>query len=522
VSSIPSRTSLASAAVVLFGGHGAVTALARQRGVCRQTVYRQAHAVVLAVDGTHADQRLQPLRQRVADLEARAAALQQQLHNAVVVDADKQAEFVATAQALGVSLSAARTLLGVVLGDAAPSVSTLGRLTQQAARQAGAVLQVVDGHTRAGARQVAADEIFAGRRPVLMTVEQDSLCWLGGRLAADRDGRQWAQEFGQFPALEQVTRDGGQGLRHGLELVNRQRRAAGQAAVADQDDHFHLLHRARRALREVRAKATTALRRADQTQRALLRARRQGRSTGGLGRAAHDRWQQAEQAFDRWAAQEDAFGRLRAALRLFTPDGALNTRARAQADVHAALADLTGPEWVRARRRLVVPETFTFLDRVHEQLAAVPLPAAVKDKLARAEGLRRRPDLLRRDGPKAAALRGVVLAAAGLVAGLGEAGRQGLGQVRAVLRGAWRASSLVEGLNSVLRMQQARQKRLTQGLLDLKRLHWNTHSFRAGKRKGQSPYQRLGLVLPDGSWWSLLKMTPEQLRQQLSELNPAA
>ena len=42
----------------------------------------------------------------------------------------------------------------------------------------------------------------------------------------------------------------------------------------------------------------------------------------------------------------------------------------------------------------------------------------------------------------------------------------------------WRASSLVEGINSVLRMQQARHRRLTPGLLDLKRLYWNCHRFR--------------------------------------------
>ena len=103
--------------------------------------------------------------------------------------------------------------------------------------------------------------------------------------------------------------------------------------------------------------------------------RRRGQRSGGLGRAAHDRWRQAERAFDRWAVQEDAFCRLRSALQLFTPQGELNTRASAEAQVQAALGELTGPEWERARRRLVVPETFTFLDRAHEQLAAVPLPA---------------------------------------------------------------------------------------------------------------------------------------------------
>jgi hypothetical protein len=76
----------------------------------------------VAVEGTHTQQRLQQLRQRVAELQARGAP-QQQLQRAVVVDADKQAEFAATAQAPGVSLSAAAALLRVVLGDATPSLA---------------------------------------------------------------------------------------------------------------------------------------------------------------------------------------------------------------------------------------------------------------------------------------------------------------------------------------------------------------------------------------------------------------
>ena len=101
----------------------------------------------------------------------------------------------------------------------------------------------------------------------------------------------------------------------------------------------------------------------------------------------------------------------------------------------------------------------------------------------------------------------------------GETARQ---LVKAVLEGAWRASSLVEGINSVVRMHQRRQKRLSQGLLDLQRLQWNVHAFKAGKRKGQSPYERLGIKVPKGGWWELLKLTPEQLREQLSTAKKAA
>src|SRR5581483_1096990 len=71
------------------------------------------------------------------------------------------------------------------------------------------------------------------------------------------------------------------------------------------------------------------------------------------------------------------------------------------------------------------------------------------------------------------------------------------GRVAAVLASVVRASSAVECVNSVLRMQQARHRGLGQELLDLKRLYWNTRAFRWGKRKGKSPYQLLGVTLPN-------------------------
>jgi hypothetical protein len=74
----------------------------------------------------------------------------------------------------------------------------------------------------------------------------------------------------------------------------------------------------------------------------------------------------------------------------------------------------------------------------------------------------------------------------------------------------------VECVNSVARMQHARHRKMTQGLLDLKRLYWNLRRFRIGRRKDQAPYGLLGLELPDLSFWEFLKLTPEELREQLS------
>ena len=47
---------------------------------------------------------------------------------------------------------------------------------------------------------------------------------------------------------------------------------------------------------------------------------------------------------------------------------------------------------------------------------------------------------------------------------------------------------------------------MTQGLLDLKRLYWNSRVFRAGKRKGRCPYEHLGLKLPSYDFWALLQV----------------
>jgi hypothetical protein len=83
--------------------------------------------------------------------------------------------------------------------------------------------------------------------------------------------------------------------------------------------------------------------------------------------------------------------------------------------------------------------------------------------------------------------------------------RESFKLVAAVLGRAVRASSAVEGMNSVLRMHQWRHRTLTQGMLDRKRLYWNTRVFRGGQRKGRCPYEHLGLKLSRSDFWGLLQ-----------------
>jgi len=147
---------------------------------------------------------------------------------------------------------------------------------------------------------------------------------------------------------------------------------------------------------------------------------------------------------------------------------------------------------------------------VRHRLADLGLAPDVVSALLDLEGLRRQPWRLSAGTRARALVRTVQLTKAC------PDWREESRRVRVVLRSAWRASSLVECVNSVVRMQQSRHRKMTQGLLDLKRLYWNLRRFRTGRRKDQTPYGLLGMELPDMSFWEFLKLTPEELRERLS------
>src|SRR5262249_38411334 len=324
---------------------------------------------------------------------------------------------------------------------------------------------------------------------VLMLVEPASLCWLAGRKAEARDGVTWAAELERWPALVAVVRDGGTGLSKGIALVRDRRRDQQGADLEDGLDVSHTLREGGRALRATWAEAGHALERAEAAQRLSDQRSRQGQSNSGHGPSLRRLWAAAEHAFPPAQAAEAAWGRTRSALELFTPEGRLNDRHRAEAVVQAARPDLGGTAWAKVRRLLGRPESFTFLDQAARRLADLGLGEDTLAALLDLEGLRRQPWRLRGATPAAAAARGRALARLVQLEKADPAWRDHAARVGGVLRGVWRASSLVECVNSVARMQQARHRKMTQGLLDLKRLYWNLRRFRTGDRKGQTPYE---------------------------------
>jgi hypothetical protein len=333
-----------------------------------------------------------------------------------------------------------------------------------------------------------------------------------------RDGATWSQEFARFPALQSVVRDDGTGLGKGLKLERDRRRAAGLPFLDDTLDVFHTVREGGRALRTSWAAVSRALERADAAQKGLDQRGRQGRSRTGFATQTNCLWRRAEQLWDQALAAETAWKQAKSAFEFFTPEGRLNDRRQAEAVVAATLPHLSGPAWAKTRRLLQRRESFTSLDQVQQRLADLGWDPDILSALLDLEGLRRQPWRLSATAPASTSTRAWALVRTVQLAKASPDWRDQARRVRAVFRGVWRASSLVECVNSVARMQQARHRKMTQGLLDLKRLYWNLRRFRTGRRKDQTPYGLLGLKLPEVTFAEFLKLTPEELRKQLSGL----
>jgi hypothetical protein len=525
MTTLPVLTWIGNAAAVLNGAWGAVTRQAHLAGCSRQAAYDQAPKVRQAVADAQAGgpSRAELLR-TIAELRQENRQLWESLEQAIDFPQDKQRRFAAAAAAMGLSLRQTWALLAICLpAGCRPSRATLGRWVNQAAGRAARLLAVLDRACQGLVLLLCLDEIFVRRKPVLVGVEPHSLAWVLGRRADDRSGPTWCQALEPWPHVTYVAADGGSGLHLGLELAERKRQEAGPVPPREVNlDNFHIQREGRRALRRDWQEAEAVWVKAEEADRAVARARRQGQDLRRVVHTARAAWEKAAQALAAVERREAAWRRAVAALRLFRPDGRLNDRAWAAAEVAAAVQELPGSRWQRACRMLQNRRALTFLDRLHRELAEAEPRAELRAACAALWRLRH--GTVRGCGPKP---QGAAAAVAACVQGvvcqkLDPAWQESYRRVARVLGRTVRASSVVECMNSVLRMHQARHRKLTQGLLDLKRLYWNCRRFAAGKRRQRCPYEHLGLKLPTYEPWELLQMDPDELAQKLSTSKVAA
>jgi len=327
---------------------------------------------------------------------------------------------------------------------------------------------------------------------------------------ADRTAETWERHLAVFDRLEFTISDAAKGIAKAVTRIAQARRDGPQAPPLEHGlDVFHTAMEAHRVLARHWRHAEAAWDEAEAAEARVARARQQGvdaRVPAGPARAA---WREATAALEQVEHLEGAWRRARAALELFRPDGRLNDRATAEAEITTALPALPGADWAKVRNFLRDRRSLAFLDRMHRRLESAEPRREWREAMAWRWWLRhRRPTA---SNPLTALVRAV-----GRDRALTGPEQASYDRVSAVLEDTFRASSAVECMNSVLRMQQSRHKRMTQPMLDLKRLYWNCHRFRSGPRKGLSPYQALCLELPSYDFWELLRSDPEKLTQELS------
>jgi hypothetical protein len=327
---------------------------------------------------------------------------------------------------------------------------------------------------------------------------------------ADRTAETWERHLTPFDRLEFAVSDAAKGIAKAVRRVAQARRNDPRAPTPEHGlDVFHTALEAHRVLARHWRGAEAAWEKAEAADIEVARWKRQGIDARGVAQAARAAWLQAIASLERTERLEAAWRRAHAALDLFGLDGRLNDRSHAEVEITEALKGLIGPDWSKVRNFLNDPRSLSFLDRMHRRLEEAEPRAEWREAMAWRWWLRHR--RVRSSDRFTGLVRAV-----GRDRVLNDSERACYDRVSAVLRDTFRASSSVECMNSVLRMQQSRHRRMTQPMLDLKRLYWNCHRFSSGPRKDVAPYKALGLELPTFDFWTPLQADPKELTQRLS------
>ena len=193
------------------------------------------------------------------------------------------------------------------------------------------------------------------------------------RLLRERQGplgRDLEETIGsRFRRLEFAVSDAAKGIGSAVTQLAKARELDPSAPTLEHGlDVFHTTMEAKRVLAQHWRRAEAAWETAEAADAKVAAAKRQGIDARGAALAAARRVGGAIERFEQVERLEAAWGRAHAALDLFDSDGRLNDRGRAEAEIAAAVQDLTGPDWSKVRNFLNDPRSLAFLDRMHGRL----------------------------------------------------------------------------------------------------------------------------------------------------------
>ena len=190
--------------------------------------------------------------------------------------------------------------------------------------------------------------------------------------ANDRKAETWQQQLTPFENLELVISDAAKGIATAVQRTAQLRRDSDPlvSALGHGLDLFHTTQEAQRVLTQAWRAVEPLWEKAETCDAQVQRDKKQGIDARGSAWVARTAWSQAIEALEPVERLESAWDRGRTAFELFRPDGQLNDRLCAEAEIKAGLSELTGPEGRTLRNFLTDRRSLAFLDRMHQRLEA--------------------------------------------------------------------------------------------------------------------------------------------------------
>ncbi len=374
-------------------------------------------------------------------------------------------------------------------GDS-PSAETIRTRIVAASERAAAVMDSIP--WAKVIRQLAADELFAGRTPILGCVEPRSMAVPVLQRGPDRSGETWKKVFARFPNLSEVASDQGTGI------------LAGGAALGllMQGDPFHSLTELGKCITRLETEAYRRIAEEYKTRAILDEQKRLDRGTKRAVQHYRKARQLAAKAIDRFDRVCKAKPLLEDALDPFDRQGrwlSFAVSAEMIREGFAILQEVEAPHRKKIANAFNPDRMLTFKAVIEVQIECAedrPPCLSIEELIETAWAATRACP----SDPMAAVGWGIAQA---LDRALARECPSWLGhraRIQDSLKNLFRGSSWAESINSRIRVDQQVLKHLGNKFLALLALAHNATPFRGGKRRGKSPLEILGIALPSESW----------------------
>ncbi len=473
--------------------HGAKSALSREFGVSRSTVYSAGEAA-----------------QEILGQHFKGCASGDGSVMVKVGDAQIRRAIVVLRTMAPNALRPIEDMLPLLYPGVEVSYGKIQSITTQA--EANAALFNA-GEDLSDIRAGALDEMFSQGDPVLAGVDLGSGYLFSLALRQNRGGADWAEVLeegkAQGLALETVVKDAALGIDAGVREVfpDAERR----------DDCFHAVYEMNKAKRRLEQRAYGAITAEFEAQKKLRKIRahdkkRRREQKRKLAQAGRD----CQEAIERYEVFDAAMNKAREAMDFIDLEtGELRTGEQAQGMLEAAADVMQGIDNTRSKKvgvyiRNRAPGLCLATTDLHTRLSALfttytPVAVCLACIILRLQFLIPRRHHSWQYTEKCRQLLG---AFALLKKQLGmEKADELLQTVKTLLEQRHRASSAIEGFNAALRPFLYIHKGVTQNFLELFRAYYNLRTRRWGRHQGTSARQVLS-DSPVNDWLTLLGFPP--------------